>query len=229
MIEDTYVKDFCASEAYGVLRAVMDSTSSVVNEPRAEMRANSKLLQLKSAHIAGIRIPDTLVSNDPQTLRTFLSQQRKAIIKPIVCDYPHSIETRPCSNDEFADDAIASLCPTLVQELVHAAADIRVCMVGDQIFSAELRRADINERVDWRMTVNGWKEHRLPVEVGDRLLALKRTLELDTGSVDMRLTDEGDYVFLEINPSGQFLFLEVDAGLPVSAAYAEYLVNGATP
>ena len=63
----------------------------------------------------------------------------------------------------------------------------------------------------------------IPDEVEDRLLELKRRLGLVFGAIDMRLTPQGDYVFLEINPAGQFMYIEAATGLPLAAAMAEEL------
>ena len=51
-------------------------------------------------------------------------------------------------------------------------------------------------------------------------------LHLEYGAIDMRLTPDGDYVFLEINPNGEYLYVEQATGLPISRALAEHLHHG---
>lgn len=97
-------------------------------------------------------------------------------------------------------------------------------IVGEEVFAGELVREDADEEVDWRMTPSGWRAHELPDEVRSGLRALFREFGLETGSFDLRLTPDDDYVFFELNPSGQFLFLEIDAGLPISEALASFLL-----
>jgi len=59
-----------------------------------------------------------------------------------------------------------------------------------------------------------------------RLLALVGRLGLVFSTIDMKLTDEGEYVFLELNPMGQYLYVEILTGLPLTAAMAELLALG---
>ena len=63
-------------------------------------------------------------------------------------------------------------------------------------------------------------------DVIEKLQALRTRLRLEYGAVDMRLTPEGDYVFLEINPNGEYLYYEEATGLPISMALAEHLQRG---
>ena len=63
----------------------------------------------------------------------------------------------------------------------------------------------------------------IPDEVEEKLLELKRRLGLVFGAIDMRLTPAGDYVFLEINPGGQFMYIEAASGLPIAEAMAAEL------
>jgi hypothetical protein len=227
-ITDPHVRRFCVSEAAHVLRGLFASLDApVINDPDAERHASLKLVQLRTAKRIGLAVPRTIVSNDRSELLKFLSRCENAICKTIVCDYPHSVPTRPCSVADFSSERDVSLSPTIVQERVDAILDIRVTVVDAQVFAGELERPDINENVDWRMAATGWRPHRLPSDVAERLLLLASHLGLSTASMDMRLTEDGRYVFLEVNPSGQFLFLEVDAGLPVSDAFANLLISGA--
>jgi glutathione synthase/RimK-type ligase-like ATP-grasp enzyme len=53
-----------------------------------------------------------------------------------------------------------------------------------------------------------------------------RRLGLEYGAIDLRLTPDGEYVFFEVNPAGQFLFVEHACGLPISAALAARLAAG---
>jgi hypothetical protein len=89
------------------------------------------------------------------------------------------------------------LSPCIFQELVTDCRELRVTVAGE----------------------------RVPDEVSRRLLALVRRLGLVFSTVDMKLTDEGEYLFLELNTMGQFLYVEVLSGLPLTAAVAELLAQ----
>lgn len=225
-ISDRNVQRFCAGESRdfveGAFAAMMPA---VVNDPWAERRAGLKLYQLRVAADLGLRIPDTVVSSDSESIRLFLREHPRAVVKTLRNDYPTGVPTRVCTPEDFPPLA-TSFAPSIVQELVVCQADIRLLVVGERVFAAELRRPDANERVDWRVTASGnWRPRELPDDMTAAVLTLTHRLGLEMASMDFRLTPKGEYVFLEVNANGQFLFLEVDAGLPVSEAVARHLVR----
>ena len=225
-LTDPHVKRFCDSEAHAFLHGLLSEGIPVTNNPSAERRADSKVIQLRLAHQLGLQIPRTIISNENEAIIKFLTSVPRAICKTLVCDYPHGIETRICTFEDFLDPENVALAPTIVQELVPCAADIRVCIVGERIFAGELVRPHASEEdVDWRMTASGWRPHKLPTNVGRLLRAMLNEFRLEMGSFDLRYTPDERYVFFELNPSGQFLFLEIDAGLRISEAVAETLSN----
>ena len=223
VVEDAQVRRFCAGEARELVRGIMLAGVPVTNDPAAEQRAGSKILQLTIAARVGLPVPPTVVSNDHDRLRAFLVAHPRSVIKTLRCDYVTSIPTRVMREQDLSDPTAVSLAPVIVQALVDCEADVRVCIFGEQIFAAAMRRPDRNENVDWRLTASGWEPLELPTVVSQRLRKALDELGLETGSFDLRLTSDGTFVFLEVNPSGQFLFLEVDAGLPVSEAMAAHL------
>jgi D-alanine-D-alanine ligase-like ATP-grasp enzyme len=78
--------------------------------------------------------------------------------------------------------------------------------------------------VDVRMNVDAKHvAHDLPNDVSDKLRALMRRLGLVYGAIDLRLSEDGRYVFLEINPAGQFLYVEEQTGQPITSALAARL------
>jgi glutathione synthase/RimK-type ligase-like ATP-grasp enzyme len=105
-------------------------------------------------------------------------------------------------------------------------ADLRVTVVGERVMAAEADARGGEYAVDVRFNTGvTYRPHALPVEVERKLLALVRRMGLEYGAIDLRLTPEGEYVFLEINPAGQFLYVEQAAGIPIAAAVAEHLAG----
>ena len=45
------------------------------------------------------------------------------------------------------------------------------------------------------------------------------------GAFDLRRRDDGVHVFLEVNPAGQWLYVEEATGLPITAAVARLLAG----
>lgn len=225
-IIDPDVRRFCLSEAKALLSGVFQTTSCMtVNDPDAERRANNKLLQLHIALQCGLTIPHSIISNQRSDILEFLGEHERSVCKTLVCDYVHGIPTRICTTADFAVEDEVSLAPAIVQELIEAKLDIRAFVVGETVFAVELARDDINTRVDWRSYTRRWQAHTLPPAICERIRLVAARLGLSMASLDFRLSVRDEYVFLEVNPNGQFLFLEIDAGLPVTAAVADHLIK----
>jgi glutathione synthase/RimK-type ligase-like ATP-grasp enzyme len=109
------------------------------------------------------------------------------------------------------------------QEFIRDVIDIRITVVGDSVFAAESKIPPYQYQYDMRMSPTIWKHHKLPLELGEITISYMKTLGLEYGAIDMKLRDNGEYFFLEINPSGAFLFVETYAKLPISDTLARHL------
>ncbi|MGE4330077.1 MAG: alpha-L-glutamate ligase, partial [Diaphorobacter sp.] len=103
--------------------------------------------------------------------------------------------------------------------------DLRVTVIGDAIFAAEIDARDSDYPTDMRMVIGQAKIRavELPASLADRLRALMRRLGLVYGAIDLKQDARGDYYFLEVNPAGQWLFAESRAGLAITQAHADAL------
>ena len=103
-------------------------------------------------------------------------------------------------------------------------------MVGREVFAAEIHSQQTHHtRHDWRrydLSHTPHFRHMLPPEVQERCVQLVERFELCYGAIDMILTPQGRYVFVEINPSGQYLWIEQETRLPISAAICDLLMAG---
>jgi glutathione synthase/RimK-type ligase-like ATP-grasp enzyme len=102
-------------------------------------------------------------------------------------------------------------------------------VVGSQVFAAAIH-SQISHRTrhDWRhydFDRTPHEAHALPDRVSELCIELVRSLDLNFGAIDLVLTPGGDYVFLEINPSGQWLWIEELTDLPISEAIVDILVG----
>ena len=119
--------------------------------------------------------------------------------------------------------------PVLFQAYVPKRVELRVTVVGQQVFAAEIHsQASHRTRHDWRRydffkTI--YLPHELPREVERRCLQLVERLGLCYGAIDMILTPDNHYVFLEINPNGQYLWIENETGLAISDALCDLLIS----
>jgi glutathione synthase/RimK-type ligase-like ATP-grasp enzyme len=114
------------------------------------------------------------------------------------------------------------------QEQISKQQELRVIYVNGQVFVGALNASVYEDStVDWRapgMEVGAWQNHQLPEELIRRLQTFMGELGLLFGAFDFILTPSGDYVFLEVNPGGEWGMLERDLDLPISQAIADTLI-----
>jgi hypothetical protein len=199
----------------------------IVNDPNRELAA-VKPLQLSVAQEVGLRVPDTLITNDPTLALAFVERHDNNVVHKTIT--PPSHRFLPTKRWSAADvPALADLwmTPTIFQEAIECARELRVTVVGQQVFAARFApRADRGTILDGRLDLDvPYERHELPHSVQRSILALVRALGLVYSTLDFKLTDEGEYVFLELNPAGQFLYIEILSGLPITNAMAELLAR----
>jgi glutathione synthase/RimK-type ligase-like ATP-grasp enzyme len=197
-----------------------------VSHPVATRLAENKLVQLRAAARAGLRIPATLVSQDPARIRSFCSQHPGAIIKPVAT--PRGVElarTAVVSQELLDSDEALALTPAIYQECVPGERHLRVSVVGERCDAALIEASDL----DWRYDLNvPFRPYPLDAGLEQGLRATLRELGLVMGIFDVKLIDEDQPVFLEVNSQGQFLFVEGLCGIPLADQFAAFLVDQAT-
>ena len=192
-----------------------------VSDPRATRTAELKLVQLRAARAVDLCVPRTLVSQDPERVRRFCEEQRyEVIVKTVAGSRTAPTMTGRVTPELLTDDAIA-LCPAIYQELVPGRRHLRVCCFGDDVHVAVLS----SERLDWRYPHDFDAEpSNIDGPTHGKLRKLLASLGLRMGIFDLKLTDDDEPVWLELNPQGQFLFLEGMTGMPLTSACTDFLV-----
>lgn len=196
-----------------------------VSHPTATRLSENKLVQLRAAQHAGLRIPATLVSQDPARIRDFCSAHPGAIIKPVAT--PRNMElasTAMVSQELLDNEEVLSLSASIYQECIPGHRHLRISVVGER-FDGALIEA---EALDWRMDLNvPFRPYPIDSHLEQGLRATLDQLGLIMGIFDVKLTDNDEPVFLEVNPQGQFLFVEALCGLPLADTFAAFLVDQA--
>ncbi|GAA2870400.1 hypothetical protein GCM10010517_30610 [Streptosporangium fragile] len=203
-------------------------------------RAGHKPYQLALAAELGFRIPETVITTSEEAFLDFHDRHDGRIVtKPLDIPWVEGVgggitvsrACEPVTARDLAHTDALRFCPVIVQEQIPKRVELRVTVVGRQIFAAEIHSQVSNRaRLDWRRYdthVTPHRIHRLPDEVAARCLALTDRLGLRYGAMDLIVTPDGRYVFLEINPNGQWLWIEHLTGLPISEAVRDILLEGA--
>ncbi len=223
---------FAANEAHEALAGLWQCMDAEwINDPSKDLISQRKGYQLKIAQQVGLRIPATLITNDPESARNFADARayRDIVYKSFSSTEQEWRETRLLRQDEIPLLDHVRHAPVIFQHYVEAQYDLRITVVGDRIFPAAIHSQQTQYKVDCRVDIATARIEAvdIPPEVQSKLLALMRALGLTYGAIDMRLRPNGEYVFLEVNPAGQFMYIEVATGQPISNAMAEALARPA--
>lgn len=226
-IADPTVARFAYTQCRDHFQSLIQAIPNVINPRVAEATAEFKPLQLRAAQMVGLRIPKTIVSNRVEDIREFVAAAKTEVIFKTLSGtaFQFTGTTKFDGSHEAALDA-AKLAPTIFQEKIDAGTHIRATMVDDVILSASIRSRKDPAPLDWRLERDSEiRPCKLPDEIENRLRLLRQRLGLRYGAVDLILSTSGEYVFLEINPAGQFLFVEIHGGVPISEAIADALIG----
>lgn len=200
-----------------------------MNPPQQDEAASRKAHQLTVAHSLGLRVPDTLMTSDPASARSFVERHGlgRTIYKIFSATNQVWRETRLVQAGDLASFEALRLAPVIFQEYVPAVADIRVTIVGDEMFPMAIDSRGTSYEIDFRVSLAEARTSacELPSDIVAALRLLMKRFGIVYGGVDLRLTPEGEYVFLEINPAGEFLFAEHGTGLPITDAVAGWLAG----
>ncbi|MCX5375914.1 ATP-grasp ribosomal peptide maturase [Streptomyces sp. NBC_00091] len=213
----------------GVLRAL--DGALWVNHPALNAEADYKPQQLALAQRLGLAVPPTLVTNDPADAREFVAAHSEVIYKTLrLTSYqrdgvPLAPWAEPVTAREI-DDRVR-VAPHLFQVRVNKVCDVRVLIVGREVFAVRIDSG----LLDWRRDYSAltYSVVTLPAQVEKGLIAFLDTFGLASGSFDLAVDRDGSHWFLELNPNGQWGWLEEQTGLPMAAAFADLLAQGGTP
>ena len=204
-----------------------------MNPPDANEAASRKAWQLRVASRLGLRVPDTVMTSDRAAAMRFVERHGMGNVIYKIFTATHQVwrETRKLTVDDVRMLDGLRLAPVIFQEYIPAVADLRVTIVGDELFTMAIDSRRSAYEVDFRVNLAEARTSasQLPLDVETALRALMRELGLVYGAVDLRLTPEGEHVFLEINPAGEFLFSEHGSGHPLTEAVASWLANPRSP
>ncbi|WP_437956345.1 MvdD family ATP-grasp ribosomal peptide maturase [Sorangium sp. So ce119] len=201
--------------------------------------ASNKQVQLDIAREVGLDTPRTLTTNDADAARAFAAACPGGVIAKMLSSFAvyrggeeHVVFTNALGAEDLADMRGLSLCPMTFQEKIPKARELRVTVVGERVFSASVdSQAAPGAEIDWRRQgielIDTWRKDALPPDVEAGVLRLMDQLGLNYGAIDILRTPDGRHVFLEVNPSGEFFWLERTPGLSISEALAEVLLGKA--
>ncbi|WP_231935263.1 ATP-grasp domain-containing protein [Micromonospora viridifaciens] len=189
----------------------------VMNRAAATASNQSKPYQAQLIRRAGFRVPETLVTNDPELVRHFRAVHGQVVYKSI--SGTRSI-VRMLDDRALRRLPLVRWCPVQFQRYVTGT-NVRVHAVAGQLFATRIE----TDRVDYRYAGQDGGSVRLTPDVlsdglSERCLALVDQLGLELAGIDLLLADDGETYCFEVNPSPAYSFYEHLTGQPIARAIA---------
>jgi len=233
---DEVQKRFCVDESQHLIENMymLLESSCWVNPYFANIRARYKLLQRQLAKEIGFEMPDTIVTNNPKSAQHFVEKHGvvvyKAVKSGIVANKDGSSDlvfTNKVTSKDLEDIDQVRNTPCVFQKYIEKQLELRVTVVGDQIFSCAIHSQDQEQTiVDWRRGQSDYSVFQLPIEVEAKIFLYMERMGLCYGAFDFILTSDDRLVMLELNPNGQWAFVQGFTKLPISEALAKLLIGG---
>jgi hypothetical protein len=228
-------RPYCAMEWQSALEGLYFALDGKwLNAPHHIFAAENKVKQLALATRLGFRVPATLVTNNPRAAKDFCTD-RSVVGKPLRQALLHLdgaesvVFTTRVHVDDATDPRSVTATPLIAQEEIPKRFDVRVTVVGERVFAATIDSQLFPEtQVDWRRSSRADLQHQthsLPNSLETMCVSLTRALGLRFGAIDLVLDTSGEYWFLEINPNGQWGWIEIRTGHPIANAIVDELAR----
>lgn len=195
-----------------------------VNHPLATQLGERKLCVLRLAQESGLQVPSSIASNDPEALTNFADMHPDLVVKPVYSGLQttpdgscYSVYARPFDHRLLSEAQAIESCPTFLQARVDKVNDLRVTFFGDEYFAVSI---DSNGALDWRVPDASllYSTVSLDDATVTSCRKLMSTLGISYGAFDFATADDGTLYFFEVNPAGEWAWLEKELGLPMRRA-----------
>jgi glutathione synthase/RimK-type ligase-like ATP-grasp enzyme len=185
--------------------------------------SSGERMKHRQAEIAvgcGWRVPKTVITNSPAEAFAAVGEGEMVLKPPAGGTLARKI-------DADVIRAFAAIdCPVAIQEYIGGE-DVRVYVIdGEVVAAARIVTGELDYRrdPDYMQRIHAIE---LPLDVQERTAAVFERHRLVCGSMDLRLTPEGEFVFLEVNSGGSFLELQKALGISIADRLADLLVSRA--
>ena len=212
------------SHFWAGLMAILSQKIRWYNYFQSNLLATRKIFQLHVARECRMSIPETLVTSSPHEAANFIRNHERVVFKAL---FGTDQIWRP--TQEITDELIAKLdhvavCPVVFQEFIPGGEDYRIVLIDE--FVQAVTFDTMNSRYPLDVSMDPETQCRVDIIPDSLLSALRKfmnQLGLRYGAFDLRRKPDGEFVFLEINPAGQFLYLDLRAKTSIAKAMANAL------
>lgn len=202
-----------------------------LNDPVKMFIAKNKLNQLCIAKELGFTIPHSIVTNNISEVKSFLKTHKQCIIKPLIANTKYGDLLINFNTNRITLEHLQSIdkidYPVFIQEEIQRKYELRITLVGNKLYPCAIEIDSTEKDVDIRTRTTSLphKIITVPANIEKKCFELSKKLGLNFAAFDIAYTPEGKYVFFEINPNGQYLWIEEKTGAPISERIARLLTN----
>jgi glutathione synthase/RimK-type ligase-like ATP-grasp enzyme len=220
---DSSLRKHCRSFHDTLMRWMEIAPALVINRCAPMASNSSKPYQAQLIRAQGFRVPETLITNEPELVREFRAKHGRVIYKSISA--VRSIVQELNDEDEQRLERIR-WCPTQFQAFVEGT-NLRVHTVGGEAFATAVR----SEATDYRYAARqagepaALREVTLSSELSEKCIRLSQALGLEFAGIDLKVTPDDEVYCFEVNPCPAFSYYEAHTGQPISAAVARRLAS----
>jgi glutathione synthase/RimK-type ligase-like ATP-grasp enzyme len=229
---------FARNEAIHGVSGILRATECLwINRPDVDAVAELKPYQLELAKRVGLRVPRTLLTNEPEEVANLVRNTDERVVYKALTGgvihypgaFPAGLLTTVLGDEILEHTGRVRHTMCMFQEYVEKAYEVRLTVIGNTYFPVIIDSQSMEATtVDWRgenhLPYGSYKP--LPDEIVQKTQRLLDKLEIVYAAVDFIVTPDGEFVFLEVNPGGQFMWMEFDLELDMSGVVADLLMSG---
>ncbi len=215
--------------------SLFPSSSLWVNNPVALQKSELKSLQLIYAKECGFEVAPTIITNDPAEGEIFCIQNEwdiiaKTIGSPVVKidNVVKNTYARKLGLEKIDQLKHLKVCPTILQKFIPTKREVRVVVISGEIFPMEIYHNEtgiVDSRAIHSDKVR-YRDFSLPKDVQELCINMVRGFDLVFSSMDLIESIDGEWYFLDLNPNGQWLWLEKFSKKGIADAFVSHLING---
>ncbi|MFE6335230.1 ATP-grasp ribosomal peptide maturase [Streptomyces sp. NPDC057798] len=224
---------FAAAQARAGLGGILSALECRwVNHPAAMARAEYKPVQLAAARSCGLRIPATLITNRPDDVRAFAAEVGgpivcKPVASPVLIEGGRlkTVYTRCLDEKDLEDLRGIDTTAHLFQAWAAKEYEVRLTIIGERMLAAAIHAGSVAAYEDWRSDYSSltYTTTEIPEPVASAVRRLMERLSLRYGAADFVVDPDGQWTFLEVNPCGQWDWIQGATGLPIVETIADEL------
>lgn len=216
-------RNMICRDIIAVINGIVDDfDGKVLTKPYILRKTENKIYQLLYANKHNLLMPESFIGNSIEGANELL--EYRSIIKPITTGKILDGQIKELYNTNYCNEIVEdiSLMPIYLQRYIDKKYEVRVTFIDDNFFAVKILT---EEKLDWRKDYGkiSYSVIECPKDIVDKCKKILEDFELKFGAFDFIVNHNDEWVFLEVNPNGQWQWLEVATGIPISKYIIDYL------